>query len=59
MPLNERSRIQEWHLWEILTEEKRSPKPFFDSEAKTAGLWTINSNIFVGHLKNLLKEAGF
>lgn len=33
---DERSRLREWHLSEILTEAKRSPKPFFDCEAKAA-----------------------
>ena len=34
--VDERSRLKEWHLWEILTEAKRSPKPFFDCGAKAA-----------------------
>ena len=24
--------LKEWHLWEILTEAKRSPKPFIDRD---------------------------
>ena len=27
---DERSRSKEWRLWKIITEAKRSPKPFFD-----------------------------
>jgi len=33
---DERSRLKEWHLGEILTGAKRSPKPFFDCGAKAA-----------------------
>ena len=40
--VDERSRLKEWHLWEILTEAKRSPNPFFDSGAKAANILPLN-----------------
>jgi hypothetical protein len=39
---NERSRLKEWRLWEILTEAKRSPNPFLDFGAKAANILPLN-----------------
>lgn len=40
--IDERSRLKECHLWEILTEAKRSPNPFFDCGAKAANILPLN-----------------
>ena len=40
--VDERSLVKEWHLWEILTEAKRSPNPFFDCGAKAANILPLN-----------------
>ena len=42
LTVDERSRLKEWRLWEILTEAKRSPNPFFDFGAKAANILPLN-----------------